>query len=76
MSKSKYTREYLGVTITQANYKEVLDVEGRDGINFSTKHLRAYLKGKKTFVHGYRTDKDGRRYPLSHIVQEKINLVE
>jgi hypothetical protein len=51
--KGKETREYLGVTITSKNYREILEKEGRDGINFHTKHLRAYLKGKTTFRHKF-----------------------
>jgi hypothetical protein len=50
---SKESRQYLGTTITASNYREILDREGRDGINFHTKHLRAYLKGKKQFRHKF-----------------------
>lgn len=53
-------RKYLGVTITATNYREILEKEGRDGINFHTKHLRAYLKGKKTFTHKWQRDEKGR----------------
>ncbi len=49
--RMKAERKYLGVTITAENYREILEKEGRDGINFHTKHLRAYLKGSKTFRH-------------------------
>lgn len=60
LKEPRYDRTYLGTTITAQNYKEILEKEGRDGINFHTKHLRAYLKGKKTFTHGFNRDEDGR----------------
>jgi len=59
MEKQKYTRKYLGVTITAQNYKEILEKEGRDGINFHTKHLKAYLAGKQTFRHKFKRDENG-----------------
>jgi hypothetical protein len=62
---NKYTRQYLGITITSQNYREILDREGRDGINFHTKHLRAYLKGKKSFKSGSKM----------HIVQAKLEKI-
>lgn len=57
VSMNKESRRYLGTTITASNYREILEKEGRDGINFHTKHLRAYLKGKKTFRHKIMTEK-------------------
>lgn len=53
-------RQYLGITITAQNYKEILEKEGRDGINYHTKHLRAYLKGKTNFKHKWMRDGEGR----------------
>jgi hypothetical protein len=51
----KYERKYLGVTITSQNYREILQKEGREGINFHNKHLKAYLKGWDSFQFGYET---------------------
>ena len=59
VKKPKYEREYLGVTITAKNYREILEKEGREGINFHTKHLRAYIKGMVTFTHGFKKNEDG-----------------
>lgn len=75
--KPKYDRQYLGVTITKENYKEIFEKEGRDGINFHTKHLRAYLKGKSYFTHGQEIDSQGDIVgPKIHKVLAKINLVK
>ena len=69
----KYDRKYLGVTITAENYRDILTKEGRDGINFHTKHLRAYLKGKAFFTHGFNIDKDGNRTtPKVHRVRASL----
>ena len=59
MAKPKYERSYLGVTITSKNYREILEKEGRDGINFHSKHLRAYLQGKTSFRHKFMRDEKG-----------------
>jgi len=53
----KESRRYLGVTITAENYREILEADGRDGINFHAKHLRAYLQGKTTFRHKFMREK-------------------
>lgn len=80
----EYTREYTGVTITAANYREILEKEGRAGINLHTKHLQAYLKGKKDFQYGYMRSEDGRvlkdgwGFPLKHQhkVKSKLKKIE
>ncbi len=69
----KYDRKYLGVTITGENYKEILLSAGRDSINFHSKHLNAYLKGRDTFTHGWVVDLNG--FPIRkqvHQVQQKL----
>lgn len=72
----KIERKYKGVTITQANYRDVLQKEGRDGINFHTRHLEAYLKGQEFFRHGYRKDKDGNTIsPHWHLVKQTNKVV-
>lgn len=58
--KIKYERSYLGTTITAANYRQILNEGGRSAINYHNKHLRAYLKGKKTFTHGFEKDENGK----------------
>lgn len=61
MSEQKqYERAYLGITITAQNYREILAKEGRDGINQHTKHLKAYLKGKKWYRHKWMRDEEGK----------------
>lgn len=45
-------REFTGVIITAENYKEILEKEGREGINFHNKHLRSYKKGYERFSFG------------------------
>lgn len=71
MSKSGYTREYLGVTVTASNYSEILKTEGRRGINFHTKHLKCYLRGDTYFTFG----KDEKGNPALYVVQEKLTEV-
>lgn len=66
----KYNRKYEGVIITADNYREILEKEGREGIAFHNKHLKAYKRGRNYFQHG--KDVDG--YPLLHPVLSKINL--
>lgn len=78
--KSEYTRQYHGVTITQENYREILNKEGRNGINFHTKHLKAYLQGKKSFNHDFERspegeilrDNWGQRIPKVHRVHASL----
>ncbi len=60
-------RRYLGITVTASNYREILEKEGRNGINFHTKHLRAYLKGKTTFTHRWQRDEKG------NVVRDSFN---
>lgn len=82
--KTKYERSYDGVTITQQNYKEILEKEGRDGVNFHTRHLEAYLKGQKFFTHGYEKDVNGVTmidrlgHPVRaiHPVKETLKVIE
>lgn len=57
--KTKVERRYLGTTVTAQNYRDILNKEGRDGINFHTKHLKAYLQGKTTFRHKFMRDEEG-----------------
>lgn len=69
----KIERQYMGTTVTQANYREILEKEGREGINFHEKHLKAYLKGFKRFTFGWIRDEKGQRLePKWHIVKQKI----
>lgn len=83
MKKQTYTRQYLGVTITAENYREILEKEGRSGINFHTKHLKAYLKGNDKFRHGFMRNEEGKPvkdnwgYPLYNQfdVQSKLTLI-
>jgi hypothetical protein len=54
MKQMKFDRQYLGVTVTAENYRAILSGPGsRDELRFHAKHLRAYLKGKDTFIHGW-----------------------
>jgi len=80
MSKPTHNREYLGVTITSENYREILKKEGRFGINFHTKHLKSYLQGKRTFIHGYKTEVSDlgykSRYPIFHKVIFKEEIIK
>lgn len=79
-SNPQYDRRYLGVTITAQNYREILEKEGREGINFHTKHLRAYLKGKKTFNHKFKREKvlvengKGEKVEVEQIVRDKFGF--
>lgn len=74
---NKYNREYLGIVVSQESYREILDKEGRDGINFHNKHLRAYLQGKEHFSHGIRVNDKGEKLGIAwHPVKSKINLVD
>lgn len=64
---------YTGVTITKENYREVLEKEGRSGINFHAKHLAAYLKGYTQFAFGRQWDNILARYiPTYHPVQQQV----
>lgn len=63
--KIKYDRKYLGITITGANYREIMNAAIADNknprheINYHTRHLEAYIKGQDKFRHGWRVNKDG-----------------
>lgn len=71
--KQKDTREFLGTLVTAKNYNEIMTKEGRDGINFHNKHLRAYKQGKTYFTHGIRVNEDGDKLgPMIHQVQQKL----
>lgn len=70
--KQKYTRSYGGVIVSSHNYQEVLKAEGKDKVDFHNKHLKAYIKGRRTFKHG--KDKFGE--PIYHIVDQKYEIVE
>lgn len=67
-----FSRKYLGVTITSKNYNQILKEEGRNGINFHAKHLKAYLQGKKIFPHGYKRNKDGSKTLQFHKVKQRL----
>lgn len=64
--KVKYDRKYLGITVTKENYRELMQkaidagMPPRHEINYHTRHLKAYLKGKTEFRHGYRYSEEGK----------------
>lgn len=64
--KPEFERRYKGVTVTAQNYRELMEAAEKAGfnprheINYHTRHLEAYLKGKKSFKHGWRYDEEGR----------------
>jgi hypothetical protein len=69
----RYSREYLGVTITRENYKDILKKEGRKGINFHAKHLRAYLKGWQSFSYGRQWNSFWAKWePVFHPVKQRM----
>ena len=82
-NKPKYEREYLGITITAKNYREILEKEGREGINFHTKHLKSYIKGLESFNYGFEKNEDGStkldrfgiKLPRSFRVQSRLTKV-
>lgn len=75
--KLKYTREFLGTLITADNYNTILKKEGKSGVVYHNKHLKAYTRGDKTFTHGYEVNSSGKIVgKKTHKVQEKINLVD
>lgn len=74
MRDLEFNREYLGVTVTAQNYREVHPIGKPSMRNFHSKHLRAYLKGNDSFMHGYTYDELGIRHPISHKVQQKIKI--
>lgn len=84
MSKAKYTRQYLGVTITSENYRDILSKEGRYGINFHSKHLKAYLRGDSYFTYDFERDEEGnvrrnafgQRIPKEHKVLQQLIVIE
>lgn len=66
IGQPKFERRYLGTTVTAKNYRELMKLAIEDGkdprheINYHTRHLEAYLKGKEVFKHGFRRDKEGK----------------
>ena len=71
--KIKTTREFLGTLITAENYNQILEKEGRHGINFHNKHFRAYKQGKVMFTHGMRiTEKGEKMGPMYHELKQKL----
>jgi len=72
----KYTREYQGVTVTAKNYRSILEGPGgRDELRFHAKHLRAYLRGKDSFFHGWILNEKGEKSrPSEHQVRQVIIL--
>ena len=76
-TKVKYNRVYLGTIVTGANFKEIVEKEGRDAINFHNKHLRAYIKGKSHFTHGRLHNEKGEDIgPAIHAVKEKLEEIQ
>lgn len=63
-NKSIEERKFNGILITSENYRQILNKEGRKGINFHTKHLKAYLRGDSHFYYG----KDLKGLPVLHKV--------
>lgn len=81
MKNLKIDREYLGVTVTAKNYREIVGPkgseteEGRQDLRFHEKHLRAYLKGKDSFTHGWVKDEEGNTVgPQFHDVQQEFTV--
>jgi len=76
MKELKITREYLGVTVTAENYREInpKDKPNRDLRNYHNKHLRAYLKGHDTFQHGWVRHEDGSKSPNIFNVEQKFTV--
>lgn len=74
--KAQYTRNYLGVTITGDNYREILSKEGRKGINFHTRHLEAYLSGNEQFPFGRKWNDFWMKWePIFHKVKQKLTQI-
>lgn len=83
MSKAKYDKQYLGITVTAQNYRELMakaiedKKDPRYEINYHNTHLKAYLQGKETFRYGYRYDKDGKIIgPAYFKVMQKLTKIE
>lgn len=83
IGQPKWERQYLGITVTKDNYRELMGLAIADGkdprheINYHTRHLEAYIKGKDVFRHGYRRDKDGKILgPAFFKVEQKLTKVE
>jgi len=86
--KPTHERRYLGITVTAENYRELMSLaiadkkNPRHEINYHTRHLEAYLKGKETFRHGYRirVNEDGEVETLGpayfKVMQEWISIEE
>lgn len=74
--KQKCDRKYLGVTVTSENYRKILEGPGsRNELRFHAKHLRAYLKGRDSFIHGWVTNEGGEKVkPKEHPVLQEITL--
>lgn len=64
LMKNKTIRSFKGVLITAKNYREIIENEGRQAINFHTKHLKCYLRGDRSFTFG----KDPVGNPIIHKV--------
>lgn len=67
-------RQYLGEIITSQNYKEILEKEGREGINFRNKHLKMYERGVDSFYHGKEEDENGDLRPRLNSVEQRMTL--
>lgn len=59
--KQKDTREFLGTLVTAKNYRDILEKEGRDGLRFHAKHLKAYKRGDSHFAHGWHLNENGEK---------------
>jgi hypothetical protein len=55
-----HERRFTGITVTAANYRELLEKGGRHEMNYHSRHLEAYLAGKEVFKHGFRYDEKGK----------------
>lgn len=81
--KPTHTRQYLGITVTAENYRELMEAAKADGkpprheINFHTRHLEAYLKGNEFFRHGNKYDKEGKIVgPAFFKVKQELTPIE
>ncbi len=72
----KYDRQFLGTVVSQENYREILEKEGRDGLNYHNKHLRAYKQGKTQFSHGIRVNEKGEYLGIAwHPVKAELTVL-
>ena len=83
MSQSQFKREYLGVIVTAENYREIFltkpteefPYKERSALKFHQKHLKAYLAGHPSFIHGYTLNEYGNKIPTVHKVKSKLEEI-